>query len=141
MVCFCFLKVLSHFSGVQLFETPRTVAHHAPLSMEFSRQEYWNGLPFPPPGIFKTQGSNSCLLHLLHWQGDSLPLSPWGSPILWKAYAQIIFSYFSDNLTWNSWILVNASEMSTSKIHSQLIIKYQVIYHIMIIKIIAQAVH
>ena len=30
--------------------TSWTVAHHAPLSMEFSRQEYWSGLPFPPPG-------------------------------------------------------------------------------------------
>ena len=32
------------------FATPWTVGHQAPLSMEFSRQEYWNGLPFPPPG-------------------------------------------------------------------------------------------
>ena len=43
----------------------------------FSRQEYWNGLPFPSPGIFPTQGSN---LHLLPWQADSLPLSHQGSP-------------------------------------------------------------
>ena len=54
--------------------------HQAPLSMGFSRQEYWSGLPFPPPGIFQTQGSNSGLLHLLHWQVDSSPLSPLGSP-------------------------------------------------------------
>ena len=33
-----------------LFATPRTAAHQAPLSMEFSRQEYWSGLPFPSPG-------------------------------------------------------------------------------------------
>ena len=33
-----------------LFATPWTVAHQAPLSMEFSRQKYWCGLPFPPPG-------------------------------------------------------------------------------------------
>ena len=38
-------------SCVQLFETPCTVACQAPLSMGFSRQEYWSGLPFPPPGI------------------------------------------------------------------------------------------
>ena len=44
------LGVLSRFSHVQLFETPWTVAHEAPLSMGFSRQEYWSGLPFPPPG-------------------------------------------------------------------------------------------
>ena len=40
-------QLLSH---VQLFATPWTVAHWAPLSMEFSGQEYWNGLPFPTPG-------------------------------------------------------------------------------------------
>ena len=33
-----------------LFVTPPTVARQTPLSMGFSRQEYWNGLPFPPPG-------------------------------------------------------------------------------------------
>ena len=43
--------MLSHFSCVQLFVTLRTVAHQAPLSMGFSRQEYWSGLPFPPPGV------------------------------------------------------------------------------------------
>ena len=37
-------------SRVQLFATPSTVAYQAPLSMGFSRQEYWNGLPFPPAG-------------------------------------------------------------------------------------------
>ena len=37
-------------SRVRLFVTLWTVAHQAPLSMEFSRQEYWSGLPFPPPG-------------------------------------------------------------------------------------------
>ena len=37
-------------SCVGLFATPWTVAHQAPPSMEFSRQEYWSGLPFPPPG-------------------------------------------------------------------------------------------
>ena len=37
---------------VQLHATTQTVAHQAPLSMGFSRQEYWSGLPFPPPGDF-----------------------------------------------------------------------------------------
>ena len=46
-----FLRVclLSCFSHVWLFVTPWIVAHQAPLSMEFSRQEHWNGLPFPIP--------------------------------------------------------------------------------------------
>ena len=42
--------VLSRFSPVWLFRTPSTIAHQAPLSMEFSKQEYWNGLPFSSPG-------------------------------------------------------------------------------------------
>ena len=42
--------VLNHFSHVQLFATPWTVAHQAPLFMGFSRHEYWSRLPFPPPG-------------------------------------------------------------------------------------------
>ena len=42
--------VLSCFSHVQLFATPWTLAHQAPLSMGFSKQEYWSGLPCPPLG-------------------------------------------------------------------------------------------
>ena len=42
--------VLRCFSRVQLFATPWTVARQSPLSVGFSRQEYWRGLPFPPPG-------------------------------------------------------------------------------------------
>ena len=41
---------ISCFSCVQFFATLWTVAHQAPLSMEFSRQEYWSGWPCPPPG-------------------------------------------------------------------------------------------
>ena len=42
---------------------PWTVAHQAPLSMGFSRQEYWSELPVPSPGIFLAQGSNPGLLY------------------------------------------------------------------------------
>ena len=42
--------VLSHFSHVWFFVTPWIIVCQAPLSMEFSREEYWSGLPFPPPG-------------------------------------------------------------------------------------------
>ena len=51
------------FGHVQLFVTLWTVASQAPLSMEFSRQEYWSGLSFFLQGIFQTQGSNPRLLH------------------------------------------------------------------------------
>ena len=40
---------MKSLSRVRLFSTPWTVAYHAPPSTEFSRQEYWNGLPFPSP--------------------------------------------------------------------------------------------
>ena len=43
-------------SCVRLFATPWTVACQAPLSMGFSRQEYWSGLPFPPPGDLPNPG-------------------------------------------------------------------------------------
>ena len=64
----------------RLFAKPWTVACWAPLSMAFSRQEYWSGLPFPSPGIFPTQSLNPCLLHLLHRQADALPLSHQARP-------------------------------------------------------------
>ena len=43
-------------SRVRLFATPWTVAHQAPLSIEFFRQEYWSGLPFLPPGDIPDPG-------------------------------------------------------------------------------------
>ena len=43
-------------SGNCLFATPWTIAHQAPLSMGFSRQEYWHGLPFPPTGDLSDPG-------------------------------------------------------------------------------------
>ena len=63
---------------VQLFATPGTVAHQAPLSMEFPRQEYWSCLPFPSPGDLPDPGIEPESLNLLHWQADSLPLVPPG---------------------------------------------------------------
>ena len=66
------MKVKS-LSCVRLCVTPWTAAHQAPLSMGFSRQEYWSGLPCPPPGDLPNPRLNPCFLCLLHWQ-DSLPL-------------------------------------------------------------------
>ena len=102
----CETCVLSHFSHVWLCATQWTVALQAPLSMGFSRQEYWSGLPCPPPGdlpdsgikptcltslalagrffttsttweTFLTQGSNSGLPHC---RQTLYPLSHQGSP-------------------------------------------------------------
>ena len=49
------MKVKS-LSCVRLFATPWTVAYQAPPSMEFSRQEYWSGVPIPSPGDFPDPG-------------------------------------------------------------------------------------
>ena len=67
-------QLLSH---IQLFVTPWTVARQAPLSVEFSRQEYWSGLPFPPPGDLPNAGIKPVSPAL---QADSLLLSHLGSP-------------------------------------------------------------
>ena len=48
--------MLSFFSCVRLYATLWTIAHKAPLSMGFSRQEDWNGLPSPPPGDLHNPG-------------------------------------------------------------------------------------
>ena len=56
------------------------VAHQAPLSMGFSRKNPGVGCRCLLQGIFPTQGSNPTLLHLLHWQADSLPWSHLGNP-------------------------------------------------------------
>ena len=70
-------SVFSCFSHVWSFATLCTVAHQAPLSMGFSRQEYWSGLPCPPPGHLPDPGIKSMYAVL---QVDSLPLSQLGSP-------------------------------------------------------------
>ena len=56
LVSLCLCAPAQLLSHVHLFATPGTVAHQAPLSMEFSRQECWSGLPFPPPGVLPDPG-------------------------------------------------------------------------------------
>ena len=68
------MKLLSH---VQLFVTPWNVAYQAPLSMGFSRQEYWSGLPFPSPGDLLDPGFEP---GLPHWRQTLYRLSHQGSP-------------------------------------------------------------
>ena len=58
------LCLLSCFSCVQLFANLWTVAHQAPFSMGFSRQEYWSGLPFPSPGDLPHPGTEPMSLVL-----------------------------------------------------------------------------
>ena len=53
------LLLLSRFSRVRLCATPQTAAHQAPLSLGFSRQEHWSGLPFPSP-VHESEVARSC---------------------------------------------------------------------------------
>ena len=60
------------------FAIPCTIACQAPLSVEFSRQESWSGLPFPTPGGFpEPRIEPKSPASFLHWQTDSLPLMPY----------------------------------------------------------------
>ena len=73
-------------SCVRLFATPWTVAHQASQSMEFSRQEYWSGLPFPSPGDLPNPGIEPRSPTL---QVDALPSEPPGKPMERLTYSQI----------------------------------------------------
>ena len=58
------------------FMTPWTAARQGPLSMEFFRQQYWSGFPFPPPGHLPDSGIEPGSLVSLTLQVDSLPQAP-----------------------------------------------------------------
>ena len=83
--------VCKSLSRVQLFATPWTVACQVSLSMGFSRQEYWSGLPFPSPEEFPNPGIEP-------WspasQAGSLPIELQGSPnIIYNIILYGIFTY------------------------------------------------
>ena len=117
MLCVC----ISH-SVVPNSATPRTVAHQVPPSMEFSRQEYWNGLPFPFPGDLTDPGIKPGSPAL---QADSL-LSE--SPPLCYSCLFLLFVFnwrakqllYSDKLLYN--VLVSAIQ------HESAITAYIYIY-------------
>ena len=69
---------VNSLSRVQLIATPWTAAYQAPLSMGFSRQEYWSGLPFTSPGDLPDPGNEPGSPTL---QADSLPSEPPGKPL------------------------------------------------------------
>ena len=86
--------MLSYFSLVQLFVTLRTVAHQAPLSVEFSREGYWSRLPYPTPGgrTLPDPGIEPATPVSPALQMDSLPLSHWGSPSYIYIYIYLCLS-------------------------------------------------
>ena len=89
------VKLLSH---VQLFATPWTVAYQALLSVEFSKQEYWSGLPFPSLGDLSDPGIEPRSPTL---KVDTLPSEPPGKPELrairlWEKHLQACSSVLLD---------------------------------------------
>ena len=78
LACMCSCSVASVMPW--LFVTPWTIAHRVPLSTGFCRQEYWRGLPGPPPGAFPGLGIKPQLLQHLHCRQVLHPLSHLGSP-------------------------------------------------------------
>ena len=93
--------VLSRFNRVQLFVTPWTVDRQAPPSMGFSRQEYWSGLPCPPPGTLPNPGSKPTSL-----TSPALAGGFFATSAAWEAQNTILLSLLgeficsADNLFW-----------------------------------------
>ena len=73
-----------------LFATLWTIAHQAPLSMGFSRQEYWSGLPCSPPGDLPNPGIEPTSLISAAWQMGPLPPVPPGKPQWTSIRIQIV---------------------------------------------------
>ena len=91
----CFGFKCYALSRVQLFATSWTIAQQPPLSMEFSRQEHWSGLPFPSPGDLPDPGTESRSFVL---QADSLPCEP-PTILLQNAFLVLLINSDSTNLS------------------------------------------
>ena len=81
--------MLSRFSRTQLFATLWTVTYQAPLSIGFSRQEYWNGLPCPPPGDLPSPGIEPASLVSPALAGRFFTSELPGKPLSWENWSQI----------------------------------------------------
>ena len=88
--CVC---VISSFSCVRLFATPWTIARQVPLSMGFSKQEYWSELPCHPPGVLPDPGIESVSPASPALQAILYPLSHMGTR-LWAYLCSIHFIFF-----------------------------------------------
>ena len=94
-----------------------TIAHQAPLSTGFSRQEYWSGFPCPHPGDLQTQGSNSCPC-----------VSCIGRQVLYCQFVVLLIFlfYFGGELIYNV-VLVSDVQQSDSVIHIQISVLFQLL--------------
>ena len=112
------LAIALMLSCVRLFATPWTVVHQAPLSMGLSWQEYWSGLPFPPPWDIPDPGVKLCLLP---WQVDSSPLSHLGSLSPSIMYRKVMFFEHLIYLRYRpkSFTYINLFNPHMSQLHCQ----------------------
>ena len=92
-------------SLIRLFVTPWTVAHQAPLSMGFSRQEYWTGLPFPSPGDLHDPG-NLCLLASNALAGRFFTIEPPGTSLSFSVWCCLIKLFLSDSISAMSFLSI-----------------------------------
>ena len=100
------MKSLSH---VRLFATPWTVAYQASLSMGFSRQEYWSGLPFPSPGDLPDPGIEPGSPAL---EADALTSEPPGKPISIYTTSYLYIHLLVDpEVAYVSWLTVYSVAM------------------------------
>ena len=104
ILCVC---MLSHFSHVQLFAMPWTVARQTPLSMGFSRQVYWSGLPCCPPGDLPDPGTEPASL-LSPALSDSFFTTSTSWDALSPAFTVLYFFHL-----WNSWIGLRSIHFKT----------------------------
>ena len=99
LACFKCMRACQ-VTSVRLFVTPWTVAHQAPLSVDFSRQEYWSRFPCPPPVDLPDSGIEPAAPAL---QADSLLLSHWGSTqpasiSVWPPFLRLLTSLSASSL-------------------------------------------
>ena len=83
--------MLSHFNCVQLFATLWTIAHQTPLSMGFSRQEYWSELPFPPPRHLPDRGIEPASLMFLALAGRFFTTNTHQSPLICNSFSVCLY--------------------------------------------------
>ena len=108
-VCVCTRQL----SRVQLFVTPWTIALQGPLSMEFSKQEYWSVLPFSIPGDLPDRGIKPTLPVSPALQAILYPLSHSGSLVRpWGPWYVCIKNAGLDFLMWTWWLFIDQPEFS-----------------------------
>ena len=114
-------NVVQSLSCVRLFATPWTVACQTPLSMGFSKQEYWSGLPCPSPGDLPDPGIEPGSAAL---QADSLLSEPPGKPLLWDKgtkYVPCQFEHqnYAQILKTRSWVEFLHHDLCSPVLHAQ----------------------